>query len=72
MIDHYPVQCAGCGAALDAKTATDRHQKRQVFGLPEPQPLTVTEHRAHACCCLSCGTVIGATFPDQVIPFCSL
>ncbi len=28
----------------------------QVFDLPEPQPLIVTEHRAHGCRCAACGT----------------
>jgi transposase len=47
-IDHYPPVCAGWGRALGAEVSTD-YQKRQVFELPEPQPLQVTEHRAHRC-----------------------
>jgi len=39
---------------------------RQVFDLPEPQPLVVTEHRAHACQCQKCGTVTRAEFPEGV------
>jgi transposase len=65
VIDHYPEQCRGCGGALDEAMATD-HQKRQVFDLPEPQPLQVTEHRAHVCCCSSCGTKTIGLFPDDV------
>jgi transposase len=42
------------------------HRKRQVFDLPEPQPLQVTEHRAHYCECPCCGEVTGAAFPDDV------
>ena len=34
--------------------ATD-HIARQVFDLPAPQPLFVTEHRAHSCVCAACG-----------------
>src|SRR6266446_7531071 len=45
VIDHYPPVCAGCGRALGAAVSTD-YQKRQVFDLPEPQPLQVTERRA--------------------------
>src|SRR5450631_2383315 len=45
-IDHFPKACAGCGAALSEAMATD-HIARQVFDLPEPQPLIVTEHLAH-------------------------
>ena len=50
MIDHYPSNCAGCGSPLTEATATG-HSARQVFDLPEPQPLVVTEHRAHDCRC---------------------
>src|ERR1700681_3905525 len=44
-INHYPEVWDGCGAPLSEATATD-HTARQVFDLPEPQPLVVTEHRA--------------------------
>ena len=64
-IDHFPPACAGCGAALEAATATD-HTARQVFDLPEPQPLLVTEHRAHVCRCPACGTLTRADFPTGV------
>jgi transposase len=64
-IDHFPVSCSGCGAALDAATANG-HIARQVFDLPEPQPLVVTEHRAHQCRCATCGTQTRAAFPDNV------
>src|SRR5271165_5406674 len=43
-IDHYPPACTTCGAALTAAMATD-HVARQVFDLPQPAPLIVTEHR---------------------------
>jgi transposase len=39
---------------------------RQVFDLPEPQPLIITEHRAHGCRCAACGRQTRATFPDWV------
>jgi transposase len=42
------------------------HVARQVFDLPEPTPLIVTEHRAHNCCCIICGTQTRAAFPDGV------
>jgi transposase len=64
-IDHYPSACATCGAALTVKMAMD-HVARQVFDLPEPQPLIVTEHRAHRCCCAACGTQTRAAFPEGV------
>jgi transposase len=37
-----------------------------VFDLPEPQPLIVTEHRAHDCRCPACGAKTRAAFPDGV------
>jgi transposase len=64
-IDHYPAVCAGCGKPLTEATATD-HIARQVFDLPEPRPLIVTEHRAHGCRCTACGTRTRAAFPDGV------
>ena len=64
-IDHYPEACAACGEPLTAAMATG-HVARQVFDLPEPRPLIVTEHRAHDCRCLSCGTQTRAAFPEGV------
>jgi len=65
IIDHYPPACAGCGAPLTEAMATG-HAARQVFDLPEPQPLVVTEHRAHDCRCAACGVQTRAAFPDWV------
>src|SRR5271167_4775797 len=42
------------------------HVARQVFDLPEPTPLIVTEHRAHDCRCAACGTQTRGMFPDGV------
>jgi transposase len=65
VIDHYPAACSGCGAALTPAMATF-HSARQVFDLPEPQPLVVTEYRAHVCCCSSCGATTSARFPEGI------
>jgi transposase len=65
VIDHYPPSCAACGALLSEAMATD-FVARQVFDLPEPQPLIVTEHRAHGCRCAACGSQTRATFPDWI------
>ena len=64
-IDHYPQTCTGCGEPLVAATATS-YVARQVFDLPPPQPLVVTEHRAHGCLCAACGQETRAAFPPGV------
>jgi len=64
-IDHLPDACPACGSALTAAMSTGYHA-RQVFDLPEPQPLVVTEHRAHACRCGHCGQETRAAFPEGV------
>src|SRR5664279_297769 len=64
-IDHFPETCSGCGGLLTGAMATG-HTARQVFDLPEPQPLIVTEHRAFACLCGHCGAETRAAFPEDV------
>ena len=64
-IDHSPKECKTCGDTLSKRAATD-YVARQVFDLPEPPPLVVTEHRAYACGCASCGAQTRASFPDDV------
>src|SRR5271155_3522630 len=65
VVNHYPPACSMCGAGLDPKTSVG-HSARQVFDLPQPQPLVVTEHRAHDCECTACGAKTRALFPDSV------
>ena len=60
-----PVGLLRCGAGLDPDTSIG-HSARQVFDLPEPRPLVVTEHRAHDCRCAACGAQTRAPFPDGV------
>ena len=64
-VDHVPEACPGCGSALSAAMSVG-YGTRQVFDLPEPQPLTVTEHRAHTCRCGRCGQQTRAEFPGGV------
>ena len=64
-IDHFPQTCGGCGAALD-EPASLGFGTRQVFDIPQPQPLEVTEHRAHVCRCMACGERTRATYPAGV------
>src|SRR5271154_2300593 len=65
IVDHVPTACAGCGAALGVGQSTG-HRKRQVFDIPKPQPVEVTEHRAHRCRCPHCGTQTDGAFPNAV------
>ncbi|MBY6243014.1 IS66 family transposase [Methylosinus sp. Sm6] len=65
VVDHHPQACAGCGAALTSEMS-EGHAARQVFDLPEPQPLEITERRAHACRCARCGETTRAAFPEGV------
>jgi transposase len=63
--DHFPATCSNCGSALTEAMSTG-FSARQVFDLPEPQPLIVTEHRAHTCRCGQCGEQTRADFPAGV------
>ena len=65
IVDHLPGSCPGCGEALGMADSVG-HQGRQVFDLPDPQPLLVTEHRAHECRCRHCGATARAAFPEAV------
>lgn len=65
VVDHCPGTCAGCGAALGLEHATGP-RKRQTFELPKPQPVEVTEPRAHRCQCPRCGAETEASFPAGV------
>ena len=63
--DHFPSVCGQCGTPLSPSMAED-YAARQVFDLPEPQPLVTTEHRAHVCLCGHCGETTKAAFPLEV------
>jgi len=65
IVDHFPSSCAACGAAVTPAMSAG-HGARQVFDLPEPRSLVVTEHRAHDCVCTGCGAHTRASFPDGV------
>ena len=64
-VDHFPEICRGCGGTLD-QTEAAAFSARQVFDLPEPQPIVVTEHRAFSCVCARCGEQTQAAFPDAI------
>ena len=65
IVDHTPDQCQECSATL-SKSDIVGTSSRQVFDIPKPPPLFVTEHRAHTCQCSECGAKVRAAFPDGV------
>ena len=65
IVDHIPANCENCAAPLAAIPGND-YDARQVFDLPQPQPLVVTEHRAHRCRCTACGARTKGAFPEGV------
>src|SRR5271169_1976911 len=65
IVDHFPQSCATCDLALTPAMRAG-HRARQVFDLPEPAALVVTEHRAHDCWCSTCGARTRASFPEGV------
>lgn len=64
-IVHRPATCGHCQAAL-GEEAFDLVDSRQVFDLPAPTPLIVTEHQRYRCKCSGCGTVTTGSFPPEV------
>ena len=63
IVDHIPDQSLGCSVTL-SKSDTLGFSSRQVFEVPKPPPLFVTEHRAYTCQCKECGAKVRAAFPD--------
>lgn len=64
--DHLPTHCGGCGTELAGADTVGEPVVRQVFDLPEPRPLEVSEHRAHLRACAACGQQTRAGFPEGV------
>jgi len=64
VVRHTPEHCAGCGTGLRGRPVT-RVIRRQVFDLPEPAPLRVTEHQLVAKTCW-CGVETTAVGPAGV------
>ena len=65
IVDHTPDQCPGCSATL-SKSDIVGVSSRQVFDIPRPPSLVVTEHRGYTCQCKECGAKVCADFPDGV------
>lgn len=64
-ITHRPSLCEGCHASLRDQPGR-LAGSRQVFDLPEPTPLSVTQHQVYSCQCPGCGAVTTAAFPPEV------
>ena len=65
VIAHRPAVCAGCRRPLQDVPGV-LAGRRQVFDLPEPAPLQVSEHRIYRCTCPGCGHVTAGTVPATV------
>ena len=63
-VRHVPQRCQGCGTGLRGRPVS-RVIRRQVFDLPEPSPLRVTEHQIVAKRCW-CGVETVAEAPAGV------
>lgn len=60
-----PQTCPHCAHDIKGLAVTGCI-KRQVFDLPKPQPLEVTEHLAHKACCPHCHHSVSGSFPNDV------
>ena len=47
IVNHYPPACSMCGVGLDPETSVG-HSARQVFDLPQPQPLVTLKRLTQA------------------------
>lgn len=65
IVHPLPRCCPHCAHALEG-LATTKVIKRQVFELPKPQPLEVTEHQAHQSLCPHCHKSVSGSFPSEV------
>jgi len=66
VVEHVPHTCGECQQDLSQLSPLTGYEPRQVFELPLPVKLQVTEHRAYRVVCPKCQTVTKATFPSLV------
>jgi transposase len=64
-VDHYPDQCAGCGACLSAALIGEVVSEHDKIDLPVIAPV-VERHRRMAVTCPSCGLRVSADLPAEV------
>ncbi len=65
IIEHGIEHCTGCGQDLSSTPASG-YEKRQVFDIPPPPKIQVSEHRAEIKTCPCCQNRNKAIFPEQV------
>ncbi len=65
IIEHTVDHCGQCGLDLSSTPVSD-FEKRQVFDIPPPPRIQVSEHRAQIKTCPCCQNRNKATFPAQV------
>jgi transposase len=65
IIEHAVDHCGQCGLDLSSTSVSDV-EKRQVFDIPPPPRIQVTEHRAQIKTCPCCENRNKAIFPAQV------
>ncbi len=63
LIDVRPISCEGCGSLLlGDDPCAERHQVTEV-----PRVVAeITEYRRHSLCCMACGAVTTAQWPDEM------
>ena len=63
---HRPKQCEKCQTALTGQPVLAGYEPRQVFELPPPYRLEVTEHQSYTIKCPACQHPTKAAFPKEV------
>jgi len=63
---HHPDFCSCCGHSLENGEIMGV-EKRQVFDLPPPPEIEVTEHQSFTVRCPHCGSRISGDFPENVV-----
>jgi transposase len=70
VVDHRPVACGHCHAAIDPQSAGEVAGRHQVAELP-PRAVVISEHRSLACRCGRCGRVTRGTIPQGMRGSCT-
>ncbi|MDD1724526.1 MAG: DUF6444 domain-containing protein [Methanospirillum sp.] len=63
---HKPDFCSICGNTLESGTFIGV-EKRQIFDLPPPPEIEVTEHQSFTIQCAHCGNRNSGEFPENVV-----